>query len=244
VPRKRLDQLLVERGLAVSREQAQAAVRAGAVRVDGRVAVSPTVVVGEQAALAIEAAPRFVSRGGEKLDHALEVFGLDVRGLVAADLGASTGGFSDCLLQRGAARVYAVDVGYGELAYKLRIDPRVVVMERTNARALAPLPEPIDLVVADLAFISLTKVLPAAIRSLRGDGRLLVLVKPQFEGERAWVEPGGVVRDPLLHAAVLGRLARWLTQQGYRILGLTRSPLLGPAGNREFLMLLAPPAAP
>jgi 23S rRNA (cytidine1920-2'-O)/16S rRNA (cytidine1409-2'-O)-methyltransferase len=244
VPRKRLDQLLVERGLAVSREQAQAAVRAGAVRVDGRVAVGPTVVVGEQAALAIEAAPRFVSRGGEKLDHALEVFGLDVRGLVAADLGASTGGFSDCLLQRGAARVYAVDVGYGELAYKLRIDPRVVVMERTNARALAPLPEPIDLVVADLAFISLTKVLPAAIRSLRGDGRLLVLVKPQFEGERAWVEPGGVVRDPLLHAAVLGRLARWLTQQGYRILGLTRSPLLGPAGNREFLMLLAPPAAP
>jgi 23S rRNA (cytidine1920-2'-O)/16S rRNA (cytidine1409-2'-O)-methyltransferase len=244
VPRKRLDQLLVERGLAVSREQAQAAVRAGAVRVDGRVAVGPTVVVGEQAALAIEAAPRFVSRGGEKLDHALEVFGLDVRGLVAADLGASTGGFSDCLLQRGAARVYAVDVGYGELAYKLRIDPRVVVMERTNARALAPLPEPIDLVVADLAFISLTKVLPAAIRSLRGEGRLLVLVKPQFEGERAWVEPGGVVRDPLLHAAVLGRLARWLTQQGYRILGLTRSPLLGPAGNREFLMLLAPPAAP
>ena len=241
MPRKRLDQALVELGLAPSREQAQLAVRAGNVRVDGRVAVKPAAFVAEGAKLELVAAPRFVSRGGEKLDHALSSFGVDVRGLVAADLGASTGGFTDCLLQRGVARVYAIDVGYGELAYSLRTDPRVVVMERVNARALPPLSEPVDLIVADVSFISLTKVLPAAVRSLRPDGRLVVLVKPQFEGERGWVGKGGVVRDPLLHAAVLGRFALWLTRQGYRILNLTRSPLLGPAGNREFLMLLAPP---
>ena len=241
MPRKRLDQALVELGLTPSREQAQLAVRAGNVRVDGRVAVKPAAFVAEGAKLELVAAPRFVSRGGEKLDHALSSFGVDVRGLVAADLGASTGGFTDCLLQRGAARVYAIDVGYGELAYSLRTDPRVVVMERVNARALPPLSEPVDLIVADVSFISLTKVLPAAVRSLRPDGRLVVLVKPQFEGERGWVSKGGVVRDPLLHAAVLGRFALWLTRQGYRILNLTRSPLLGPAGNREFLMLLAPP---
>jgi 23S rRNA (cytidine1920-2'-O)/16S rRNA (cytidine1409-2'-O)-methyltransferase len=241
VARQRLDHVLVARGLASSREQAQRAVLAGAVLVEGRTAVKPAALVAPDARIELRATPRFVSRGGEKLDHALAVFGLDVRGAVAADIGASTGGFTDCLLQRGAARVYAVDVGYGQLAYALRTDPRVVVMERVNARALPPLPEPVDIIVIDVSFISLRLVLPAVTRSLKREGRIVVLVKPQFEAERGWVGKGGVVRKPLLHAAVLGRLALWFTTHGYRILGLTRSPLLGPAGNREFLMLLQPP---
>ncbi|MHB8576207.1 MAG: TlyA family RNA methyltransferase [Dehalococcoidia bacterium] len=240
--RQRLDLALVERGLCPSREQARVAVLAGDILVDGRVAVKPASLVGPEMAIELRQAPRFVSRGGEKLDRALEVFQVDVRRLVTADLGASTGGFTDCLLQRGAARVYAIDVGYGQLDYRLRVDPRVVVMERENARHLPGLPEPVSLVVADLSFISLTKVLPATTRLLVDRGELVVLVKPQFEARRPEVGKGGIVRDPLVHAAVLGRLARWLTAEGYRILGLTLSPLLGASGNREFLMHLLRPA--
>ncbi len=237
----RLDQVLVQRGLCVSREQARNLVVGGAVLVDGRAAIKPAMTVADQAQILVVAPARFVSRGGEKLDHALNVFGIDVAGVIAADAGASTGGFTDCLLQRGAARVYAIDVGYGQLDYRLRTDPRVCVMERTNARHLQLLPEPVDLAVGDLSFISLTKVLPAVAASLRPGGRFVVLVKPQFEALREEVGKGGVIRDPLVHAAVLGRFARWLTAGSYRILGLTVSPIRGATGNREFLMYLQPP---
>jgi 23S rRNA (cytidine1920-2'-O)/16S rRNA (cytidine1409-2'-O)-methyltransferase len=243
--KRRLDVLLVERGLCASREQAQTAVLAGEVLVDGRAAVKPSSLVDPGRAIALRAPARYVSRGGLKLEHALAAFGVDVHGLVCADVGASTGGFTDCLLQHGAARVYAIDVGYGQLDLRLRTDARVVVLERVNARDLRPLPQPVDLAVADVSFISLTKVLPAVVRSLAPRGRLIVLVKPQFEARRHETGRRGVVRDPLVHAAVLGRFARWLTTEGYRILGLTSSPILGAAGNREFLMyLLRPDAAP
>ncbi len=239
--KRRLDQVLVERGLCGSREQARNLVLAGSVLVDGRTAARPAMIVTDGIAIALAVAPRFVSRGGEKLDRALDVFGIDVAAMVVADMGASTGGFTDCLLQRGAALVYAIDVGYGQLSYRLRVDSRVCVMERVNARYLPPLPEPIDLAVGDLSFISLTKVLPAVAASLRPGGRFVVLVKPQFEARRHEVGKGGVIRDPLVHAAVLGRLARWLTERSYRILGLTDSPIRGATGNREFLMYLQPP---
>lgn len=241
--KQRLDLALVERGLAASREQARAAVEAGRVLVSGRPAVKPAVLVGADAAIELQAPPRYVSRGGEKLEHALRRFAIDVTGLVAADVGASTGGFSDCLLQHGAARVYAIDVGYGQIAYRLRSDPRVVVMERVNARYLEPLPEPVDLAVADLSFISLTKVLPAVVGSLKPGAHLVVLLKPQFEARRDEVGRGGIVRDPLVHAAVVGRFVHWLTSRGYRILGLTLSPIRGASGNREFLMHLQRPDA-
>jgi 23S rRNA (cytidine1920-2'-O)/16S rRNA (cytidine1409-2'-O)-methyltransferase len=239
--RIRLDVWLVEHGMAPSREQAQVAIVEGRVAVGGRVAVKPAMVVDATADITLEAPPRFVSRGGEKLDHALAVFAVDVAGKTVVDVGASTGGFTDCLLQRGAAKVYAVDVGYGQIDYRLRTDPRVVVMERVNARYMPLLPEQVDLLVADVSFISLTKVLPQAIQSLQPGGHLVVLVKPQFEAERREVGKGGVIRDAMVHAAVLGRLARWLTKEGYRILGLTGSPIRGVSGNREFLMHLLRP---
>ncbi len=241
--KQRLDLALVARGLAASREQARAAVEVGRVLVEGRPAVKPAMLVPAEAALALVAPPRYVSRGGEKLEHALRQFGIDVAGLLAADIGASTGGFTDCLLQHGAARVYAIDVGYGQLDYRLRTDPRVVVMERVNARHLEVLPEPVDLAVADVSFISLTKVLPAVVASLQPRAQLVVLLKPQFEARRGEVGRGGIVRDPLLHAAVVGRFVHWLTAQGYRILGLTLSPIRGASGNREFLMHLQRPDA-
>jgi len=239
--RSRLDLLLVERGLCPTREQARLAVLEGNVTVHGRTAVKPAMTVDINAPLAVIATPRFVSRGGEKLDHALNRFRLDVHGLVALDVGASTGGFTDCLLQRGAARVYAVDVGYGQIDYRLRRDERVHVIERVNARYLSLLSEPVDLLVADVSFISLQKVLPASVKSLRSNGQLVVLVKPQFEAQRHEVGKGGIIRDPLVHAAVLGRFALWLTGEGYRILGLTPSPIAGATGNREFLMHLRRP---
>jgi 23S rRNA (cytidine1920-2'-O)/16S rRNA (cytidine1409-2'-O)-methyltransferase len=183
----------------------------------------------------VDEGPRFASRGGLKLAHALERFDLDVRGRICADLGASTGGFTDCLLQQGAERVYAVDVGYGQLDWRLRQDPRVVVMERTNARYLEPLPEPIDLVTIDVAFISLRLVLPPARRILRPSGEIVALVKPQFEAGKGQVGKGGVVRDPAIHREVLISIADWLAREGYALCDLTASPLLGPAGNVEFL---------
>jgi 23S rRNA (cytidine1920-2'-O)/16S rRNA (cytidine1409-2'-O)-methyltransferase len=243
VAKQRLDSLLVERGLFPSREQARAAVLAGNVAVGGRPATKPGVSVAVDAPLEVAKRPRFVSRGGEKLDHALTVFGIDVRGLIAADIGASTGGFTDCLLQRGAARVYAVDVGYGLIDYRLRTDPRVVLLERTNARFLTSLPEPIDLAVVDVSFISLTKVLGAVRRLLRDDGEIVALIKPQFEARRQEVGRGGIVRDPQTHAGVIGRVARWATDHGLRVRGLTTSPILGGEGNREFLIRLRPDSA-
>lgn len=240
VAKRRLDSLLVERGLAESRERARAAVMAGGVRVDCKPATRPGLLVPEDAALELAERPRFVSRGGEKLADALARFGLDVAGLVAVDVGASTGGFTDCLLQHGARRVYAVDVGYGQLDYRLRTDPRVVVMERTNARHLTQLPEPADLVTMDVSFISLRLVLPAVRRLLRPGGRIVALFKPQFEARRGEVGRGGVVRDPLLHASLLGRFVSWAVSQRLYLRELALSPLRGPAGNREFLLLIEP----
>ncbi len=235
--RRRLDLLMVERGLAESREKARVAVLAGDVLVDGEPVVRAAASVAEDARIELAKPAKYVGRGGEKLEHALRALALDVRGLVALDVGASTGGFTDCLLQHGAARVYAVDVGYGQLDYRLRQDPRVVVLERTNIRELTELPEPADLATIDVAFIGLEKVLPSVVRLLRPGGRIIALVKPQFQAKRSEVREGGVVKDPLVHAAVLGRIIAWAAERGLRFGGLTTSPLRGPAGNKEFFVL-------
>lgn len=235
----RLDQALVERGLCESREKAQRAILAGQVRRNGQRAHKASDRVRPADALELEGGEKFVSRGGLKLEHALECFKMNVAGAVAADLGASTGGFTDCLLQRGAARVFAVDVGHGQLAWKLRQDLRVVVMERTNARHLAPaqFPAPLDWVVADCSFISLRLVLPVAVAILRPGGNIVALIKPQFEAGKAEVDKGaGVITDPAVHARVLADLETFISAQpGLRWHGVTESPLLGPAGNKEFL---------
>ena len=236
--RQRIDALLVERGLVGSREKARAAVLAGAVLVGEQPASKPGQLVDERVALRLVARPRYVGRGGEKLEHALVAFAVDVRGLVALDAGASTGGFTDCLLQTGARRVYAVDVGYGHLDYRLRRDERVMVLERTNLRHLTALPEPVDIATLDLSFISLTKVLEQVRAMLRPGGHVVALVKPQFEARRQDVGKGGIVRDPLVHAGVLGRVAWWAAGHGFRVRGLTTSPLRGADGNREFFLLL------
>lgn len=235
----RLDELLVARGLAATRARAQALVLAGKVysgtqRLDkaGRSVAAdlPLEVRGP--------AIPWVSRGGVKLAAGLDAFAIDPAGLVALDIGASTGGFTDVLLQRGARRVYAVDVGYGQLDARLRGDPRVVVLERTNARELTArqVPEPVDLVVCDASFIPLRLVLPAAL-ALAGPGaRLVALIKPQFEVGKGRVGKGGVVRDPALHAEVCGQVRAWLEAMGWSVLGIVESPITGPAGNREFLI--------
>lgn len=211
---------------------------AGHVRSGTRVVDKAGAMLSPDDPLDLLATPRFVSRGGEKLDHALDRFDIDVSGLICADFGASTGGFTDALLQRGACRVYAIDVGYGQLHYRLRIDERVVVMERVNARHLESLPELVDLVVVDVSFISLKLVLPAALRVLKPDGRCVALVKPQFEAGRDRVGRGGVVRDQAVHREVLHGVNRDARELGFSLKGLTRSPLKGPAGNAEFLALL------
>lgn len=236
--RSRLDAAVVDRGLAETRSRARALILAGDVRVNGERVDRAGALVAAEDAVDLAAKPRFVSRGGEKLDHALDRFGLDVTGFVAADLGASTGGFTDCLLQRGARRVYAVDVGYGQLAERLRLDERVVVLDRTNARNLSELPEPVDLVAIDVSFISLALVLPTARRVLREGGVCVPLVKPQFEAGPKAVGKGGVVRDPTVHRRVLVEVAGVANEAGFAVVDLTSSPLLGPAGNREFLALL------
>ncbi len=223
-----------------SRSRAQALIMAGDVLVNGLPASRAGTPVKAGDAVTIRARPRFVSRGGEKLAHALEAFGLDVHGSVAADFGASTGGFTDCLLQQGATRVYAIDVGHGQLAIQLRNDDRVVAMDRTNVRFLESLPEPVDLVTIDVSFIGLKLVLPAAVSVLKPGGRIVALVKPQFEAGRKAVGRGGVVRQPEVHAQVLRQLFVTAAELGLGVLGLTASPLRGPAGNVEFLALLAP----
>lgn len=241
----RLDIALVERGLCESREKAKRSILAGRVLVNGQVARKASDAVREGAQLSLVTPEKFVSRGGQKLEHALTHFQLDVRNLTAADLGASTGGFTDCLLQHGAAKVYAVDVGQGQLAWKLRQDSRVVVMEKTNARELTltkfPQPfAPVDLVVIDCSFISLRKILPAAIAISSPTAKIVALIKPQFEAGKADVDKGaGVITDPVIHQRVISELeqfARQLPLLAWR--GVTTSPLLGPAGNTEFLVLL------
>ncbi len=234
--RQRLDVVLVGRGLASTREQARGLIMGGAVRVEGRPASKPGMQIPEQSAVEVAAPPPFVGRGGSKLAHALDVFGATVAGLTGLDVGASTGGFTDCLLQRGAVRVYAVDVGYGQLDYRLRTDPRVVVWERVNARYPLQLPEPVDIATVDVSFISLELVLPSIVAELKPGGRIVALVKPQFEIGKGKVGKGGVVRDANLHAEVLSRIVNWVVDHRLRIEGLTPSPLLGDAGNREFLL--------
>jgi 23S rRNA (cytidine1920-2'-O)/16S rRNA (cytidine1409-2'-O)-methyltransferase len=241
----RLDQALVERGLCESRERAKRAILAGQVRVNAQSARKPSDSVKPDDRLTLDAGDKYVSRGGHKLEHALNHFHLDVTGMTALDLGASTGGFTDCLLQHGAARVFAVDVGRGQLAWKLRQDRRVVVMEKTNARHLtaAPFPQPFtptDLAVIDCSFISLRNILPAAIALLRPDGKIVALVKPQFEAGKAEADKGrGVISDPLVHERVLDELREFVrAQPGLRWQGVVESPLLGPAGNKEFLALI------
>jgi 23S rRNA (cytidine1920-2'-O)/16S rRNA (cytidine1409-2'-O)-methyltransferase len=241
----RLDQALVERGLCESREKAKRAILAGLARINGQRASKASDTVKPSDAVSLDAPERFVSRGGHKLEHALAHFRLSVRGMTAVDIGASTGGFTDCLLQRGAARVYAVDVGRGQLAWKLRQDPRVVVMEKTNARDLTPgqFPPPftpVDIVVIDCSFISLRKILPAAVDLTHPSGKIVALIKPQFEAGRAEADKGaGVILDPAVHRRVLGELEEFAGQiDSVRWIGVTESPLLGPAGNKEFLALL------
>jgi 23S rRNA (cytidine1920-2'-O)/16S rRNA (cytidine1409-2'-O)-methyltransferase len=241
----RLDQALVERGLCESREKAKRAVMAGQVRVNERLAGKPSDSVKPDDELTLAAPDKFVGRGGFKLEHALNHFHLDVSGQTAIDLGASTGGFTDCLLQRGAAKVYAVDVGQAQLAWKLRQDARVVVMEKTNARALTPacFPPPFvpaDLVVIDCSFISLQKILPPAVALVRPFAKIVALIKPQFEAGKTEADRGaGVIRDPAIHQRVLRELNQFVTAcGGLHWLGVTESPLLGPAGNKEFLALI------
>lgn len=233
----RLDLLLVERGLAESRAKAQAVIMAGQVRVNGQVADKASTSFMTDVQVDVDAGPRFVSRGGEKLLGALETFALDPDGLTCADVGASTGGFTDCLLQHGAARVYAIDVGKGILHWKLRTDPRVVVMEETNARFVESLPEPVQLVVCDASFISLKILLPVVKDWLATPSLgLVALIKPQFEaGRKESAKHKGVIRDPEIHARILRDVIAFAVQSGYGLRGLDRSPLLGPKGNVEFL---------
>lgn len=240
----RLDQALVDRGLCESREKAKRAILAGQVRVNDQVARKPSDSVNQDDQLALDAPEKFVSRGGFKLEHALEHFKVDVTSQTAVDLGASTGGFTDCLLQRGAVKVYAVDVGQGQLAWKLRRDKHIVVMEKTNARQLTPqkMPQPFvpaDIAVIDCSFISLRKIVPAAVALLKASGKIVALIKPQFEAGKKEVDKGaGVIRDAEIHERVLRELQEFVEAQELKWRGVVESPLVGPAGNKEFLALI------
>lgn len=240
----RIDTLLVERDLASSRSKAQRLIMANQVTVNGQQVTKPGTRVDANAEIAIAASLPYVSRGGLKLEKALDVFAVDVTGLTVADVGASTGGFTDCLLQRGARRVYAIDVGYGQLAWELRQDPRVVVMERTNARLLDSLPEQVDLATVDASFISLTLLLPRIAAWLQPEGLIISLIKPQFEAGKHQVGKGGVVRDPNIHRQVLEHTLTWAAQNSLPPCGLVCSPIQGPSGNVEFLALLKKSASP
>ena len=236
--RKRADLLLVEIGLCKSREQAQRLIMAGQVFTPtGRVLKASSTLA---ASVDLEVRQRlpYVGRGGLKLAHALDSFNISVRDVTALDVGASTGGFTDCLLQRGARKVYALDVGHGQFTYSLRQDPRVVVMEKVNARYPFDLPEPVDLITIDVSFISLSLVIPSVVTHLKNRCNIIALVKPQFEAQKGEVGRGGVVRDPQVHARVLGRAIVWAVDQGLRVRNLCPSPILGDAGNREFFLLL------
>jgi len=235
VKNERLDVLMYRRGLAESREQARRLILAGEVLVDGEPVTKVATRVPVEAEIEVREPPPYVSRGGLKLEKALDCFGIDPTGWVVADVGASTGGFTDCLLQRGARRVYAIDVGYGQLAWSLRQDPRVVVMERTNARYLDDLPEPVRLATVDASFISLRLLLPQVRRWLSEDGEVVALIKPQFEAGREQVGRGGVVRSTETHRAVLQGVLNWARQHNWHLLGLIRSPIEGAKGNVEFL---------
>lgn len=238
-PKIRIDQLLVERGLAESRTRAQALVMAGHVMLGDKKADKPGAQVAEDAEISVKGQDHpWVSRGGIKLAHALDQFGIDVNGMVAIDVGSSTGGFTDVLLSKGAAKVYAVDSGTNQLAWKLRQDPRVIVQEQTSARILTAehIPESIDLIVCDASFISLAKVLERPMSFAKPGAQMVALIKPQFEAGRVEVGKGGVVRDAAVHARVCDEVSAWLEESGWTVKGLTESPITGPKGNIEFLI--------
>jgi 23S rRNA (cytidine1920-2'-O)/16S rRNA (cytidine1409-2'-O)-methyltransferase len=236
--KQRIDILLVERGLADSLEKAQAIVMAGKVTANGQLITKPGMSINRDMVLELTKQAPFVSRGGIKLNHAIEEFGLNVSGKIAADIGASTGGFTDCLLKHGVKLVYAIDVGKGQLDWRLRQDPRVVVLEDINARYPIDLPKKIDLVTIDVSFISVEKVIPSAAALLREDGYLVVLIKPQFEALKREVSKGGIIKNPEIHAQVLGRFLTWAIAHDYQLNGLLASPIEGASGNREFFILL------
>jgi 23S rRNA (cytidine1920-2'-O)/16S rRNA (cytidine1409-2'-O)-methyltransferase len=240
VAKKRLDNLLVTRELVENQKMAQSLIMAGEVTVSGKVITKPGTLVDENIVLKLAEKLPYVSRGGIKLAHALDEFKLDVTSLAAVDVGASTGGFTDCLLQRGAKQVYAIDVGYGQLDYKLRQDPRVVVMERVNAHHPFSLPDKVNVATMDLSFISVTQVIPNVVDHLTSPGYIIVLLKPQFEARREEVGKGGIIKDPQVHALVLGRFIVWATEHDLRLHGLVASPILGAEGNKEFLIFLTP----
>jgi len=241
-PKKiRADRLLFERGLADSREQAQALIMEGVVYTPSGRVLKPGSTLPDDVELEVKGRLPYVSRGGLKLAHSLNQFQIDVDGLTVLDIGASTGGFTDCVLQRGAKHVYAVDVGHGQMDYGLRQDERVTVMEKTNARHPFDIPEQADLVVMDVSFISISMVIPEAIKHLKSGRYICSLVKPQFEAPKEDVGRGGVIKDPKVHARVLGNTVNWAVSQGLRVRDMCRSPIQGDAGNREFFILLEKP---
>ena len=227
------------RGLTENKSKARALIMAGEVTVGGKPVTKPGSMVDADASIELAKKLPYVSRGGIKLAHALDEFKINIADMTAMDVGASTGGFTDCLLQRGAKRVYSIDVGYGQLDYKLRQDPRVAVMERVNAHHPFQLPEKVNIATMDLSFISVTKVIPNVVSHLISPGYIIVLFKPQFEAEREEVGKGGIIKDPQVHARVLGRFIVWVTQNNLRLRGLVASPILGAEGNIEFLIWLA-----
>jgi len=241
VRKERLDKLLVEKGIVQSRERARALIMTGKVAVEGKRIDKPGVQINVEANLKLrgDESP-YVSRGGEKLEGALKAFGIDPKGMVVMDVGASTGGFTDCVLQKGAQRVYAVDVGYGQLAWKLQKDPRVVNLERRNIRYLKreEIQNEADLILIDTSFISIEKFLPFLLRFLKEGGFILSLIKPQFEVGKGEVGKGGVVRDGALHQKVIDRISTFSRELGLKVLGVTESLLLGPKGNKEFFIYL------
>lgn len=236
----RIDSLLVERGLFDSRESAQRSIMAGEVKIGEQVAAKSSQLVDLDADVTVAEAQRYVGRGGQKLEGALDFFHIDVAGKVALDIGASTGGFTDCLLQRGAKKVYAVDVGHGQLAWKIRNDPRVVVLEKVNARSLSSeqVPEHVDLIVIDVSFISLTLILPSAFDLIPPNGVIVALIKPQFELARQDVGRGGIVRDAVLHEKAQQKIAKFVEAAGHRVVGLVPSTITGADGNQEFFICL------
>jgi len=237
MPKKlRLDQLLVVRGLFSSREQAQRAVMAGEIKIGTRIAVKPSQLLAADAAIAVKPTRKYVGRGALKLEKALDHFKIDMQSKVALDIGASTGGFTDCLLQRGTEKVYAVDVGHGQLDWKIRKDPRVIVLEKLNARFLsaAHIPELVDLCVIDVSFISLTLILPNAFELITPSGVILALIKPQFELDRADIGRGGIVRDPELHQKAQDKIVQFVTRLAHTVSGIVPSAITGTDGNQEF----------
>jgi len=238
--KERIDQTLVERGLFESRERARRAIMAGQIRVGEQLITKPAAMIDIDASISVAESPQFVSRGATKLSGALDFFKIEVRDKSALDIGASTGGFTDCLLQRGAAKVFAVDVGRGQLAWKIRKDRRVVVLEKVNARFLSreQIPQPVDLCVIDVSFISLTLILPRAFELITPDGVILALIKPQFELQRKDVGRGGIVHEPALHEKAQQKIVNFVEEADYRVVGLVPSAITGTDGNQEFFICI------